>query len=204
MNDMVSKNGSKTTHVWYAGYGSNLFRERFLRYVLGGQFRWGGSDARGCSDKTLPDSRPIMIPHELFFAKNSGSWEDGGVAFVSMKRTKDKQTYGRMWKVTADQFLEIWDQEGMTWYNTVLYLGKRDGLPIITITNNQQLTPTKPSNCYVKTIVAGLKETYQMSDKEILKYLIEKPGISGNYDEQEIISILKDKDIVTISKSIQS
>jgi hypothetical protein len=56
----------------------------------------------------------------------------------------------------------------------------------------------------VKTIVAGLKETYQMSDKEILKYLIEKPGISGNYDEQEIISILKDKDIVTISKSIQS
>lgn len=178
-------------HVWYAGYGSNLFRDRFLCYIKGGKFQWSGNRTKGCNDKTTPASRAIMIPYELYFAKNSDSWE-GGVAFISTTKDEDKQTYGRMWKVTTDQFLEIWEQEGSGWYNVALHLGKdENGVPIITITNNHKLTTQKPSPNYVKTIIAGLKETYKLSDKTICDYLISKDGINGNFKEQDIMAICR-------------
>jgi len=30
----------KNMYVWYVGYGSNLLRERFLCYILGGKFEF--------------------------------------------------------------------------------------------------------------------------------------------------------------------
>jgi len=178
---------TETDHIWYVGYGSNLLRERFNCYITGGQFRLGGSIATGCSDKTLPlEDKPITIPYEMFFAKESKSWENGGVAFISTEKNEDKKTFARMWKITSNQFLEIWRQEGPRWYNVALYLGQNDNVPIITITNNSKFKHTKPSGNYLKTIVEGLRETHRMEFKETLNYLIKTLGIKNNLKKEEL------------------
>lgn len=178
-------------YVWYAGYGSNLFRERFLHYVNGGKFRLGGSDGKGCTDKTPPiDDRPFSIPHRLFFSMKSKSWQNEGIAFISPQPVENAYTFGRMWKVTKDQFSEIWEQEGKTTYPTKIDLGQdENGIPIWTITNDSDLSFNRPSKKYVKTIMLGLKETYQLSNKTITKYLVNKGGIHGNFTEKDLIKI---------------
>ena len=180
----------ESTHVWYVGYGSNLFSERFICYITGDRFRWGGSLASGCKDKTLPkENRPFIIPHGLFFAKSSSSWGNGGIAFVTPKRDESMHTYGRMWKITEEQFSKIWDQEG-SWYDEKIDLGRDDeGVPIWTITSKYKLNFSKPSDNYLKTIIAGLKETHHLSDKDIMKYLMKTPGIKDNFKEKDLDSL---------------
>ena len=98
--------------VWYASYGSNLSYSRFLCYINGGTP--GGSSKRceGCSDKTPPqDRRPITIPHELYFARESSSWGGKGVAFVKSQRDDNVKTFGRMYLITREQFTQIVRQE---------------------------------------------------------------------------------------------
>lgn len=179
-------------YVWYAGYGSNLFRERFLCYIRGGKFRLGGSDAKGCTDTTLPiEDRPFIISHSLFFAMKSVYWQNEGIAFISSKPTEKEFTYGRLWKVTKNQFDEIWEQEGKSKYYPIkIDLGSDEGgVPIWTITNNSDLSFSKPSKKYVKTISLGLKETYQLSNETISKYMVRKGGIHGNFTEKDLMKI---------------
>ncbi len=175
------------------GYGSNLCDERFLCYIRGRRFKWGGKKAKGCTVKTLPSAnKPIQIPHRLYFAKNSCSWEDGGVAFVDLQHETEENnwTVGRMWKITCEQYEEVRDQESKTWYNHEIYLGEEDGFPIRTVTNKETLTPyTKPSKGYLKTIALGLKETYSMRNEDIVKYFIENDGI--RYTEEQLIRIIE-------------
>ena len=185
---------TETDHIWYVGYGSNLLRERFNHYILGDQFRLGGSTATGCSDKTLPlEDKPITIPYEMFFAKESKSWGNGGVAFISTKKDENKQTYARMWEITEEQFSEIWKQEGKGWYDEKIKLGVDEkGIPILTITSSSDLKPTKPSKEYLKTIVMGLKETYHIDNHTIWKYLSEMSGVKDKWDKVEFDNLLAD------------
>ena len=49
-------------YVWYACYGSNLSKERFLFYVKGGFCKLNNKDYKGCADKSEPiKDRPIVI-----------------------------------------------------------------------------------------------------------------------------------------------
>jgi hypothetical protein len=105
----------KQSYIWYAGYGSNLCKERLHCYIRGGDFKWGGKKAKGCRDKTLPSAnKPIQLPYRLYFAKRSPYWGNGGVAFISSDQEPDKNnwTRGRMWKITCEQYEEIKIQEG--------------------------------------------------------------------------------------------
>ena len=148
-------------HLWYVGYGSNLCRERFLNYIQRGKFRLGGNPCTGCRDKTfLGESKPFIIPHSLYFAYSSSGWKNGGVAFISPKPEPDKNnfTYGIMWKVTNEQFIDIRKQEGKRLYDTEVNLGKEgDGIPIVTITSNVELEYNAPSDEYLITIDIELK-----------------------------------------------
>ncbi len=183
------------SYVWYVGYGSNLCEERFLCYICGGQFKWRGSCAEGCTDKSIPTSnKPVRIPYILYFAKSSRNWNNGGVAFINPnKETVDGNwTLGRMWKITCEQYEEVRKQEGKSWYNHEIYLGEEDGIPIRTITNEGILTPcNQPSVGYLKTIALGLKETYGMIKNAIVEYLTEKDGIRGNYTEEQLKKIIE-------------
>jgi len=182
--------------VWYVGYGSCLCEERFLCYICGGKFKWGGREAKGCKDKTLPvANKPFRLPHSLYFAKTSGGWGYGGVAFIppEIEPNESKWIFGRMWKIKHAQFLEVWKQEGKCglWYGKKIPLGKdEEGIPIYTITNTAILELNKPSKGYLRTMALGLKETYNLTDEEIAEYFVYKCRTKGNFARDELMEII--------------
>ncbi len=180
-------------YVWYAGYGSNLCRERFFCYIKGGQYKLGGSYAQGCTDKTLPqEDKTIELPYRLYFARKSSSWGQGGVAFISFdKEDPEKWTLARMWKITEEQFEQVRQQEGASWYNQIINTGMEEGIPILTITNSVNQTLNPPSKNYLSTIVIGLTESYQLHADEVYDYLHQKAGIQGYFSEKELRDIIE-------------
>jgi hypothetical protein len=95
--------------VWYAAYGSNLCRERFLCYIRGGTLPNSKRTYAGCDDKSLPrDTRSIVIHHRLFFAGTSG-WGNKAMDFI--RSARDGQSYGRLSLITFPQFDQLIEQE---------------------------------------------------------------------------------------------
>lgn len=47
----------------------------------------------------------------MYFAKSSGNWENGGVAFIKTNLDEKKQTLGRMYLITKEQFIDVVKQE---------------------------------------------------------------------------------------------
>lgn len=197
--------------VWYASYGSNLKRERFLAYIKGGAPPGQSFEHRGARDRTPPrDDRRIDIPHQLFFARDSSGWGPGGVAFVEPVRRPDAHTIGRAYLVTVEQFEDVLSQEnrwseprpfpleealavgwvdlGEGWYDRSVSLGVLDGAPVLTFTESgrdgdQALRP--PAASYIATISQGLTELGLSAD-EIVRYLRDKPGIDGRMSDGEL------------------
>jgi len=181
------ENNSK--HVWYASYGSNLLERRFLCYIQGGKPSGSNKHYLGCTDRSAPlGSEEIFICSELYFAKRSVSWNNGGVCFIKTEFSQTAQTLGRMYLITKDQFVGVVRQEiGMeqdldidferaisngheifrpnSWYGRMVCLGlHRDNLPIFTFTSPQDDTEyTKPDENYLKTIIKGNDETYALT-----------------------------------------
>ncbi len=202
--------------VWYAAYGSNLLRERFLTYILGGQPPGISERQVGCRDPSLPRAdRALDVPHELYFARRSARWEHGGVAFVESVARAGAATRGRMYLITAEQFRQIVFQEneihdfgadvGMDlnltlregtslfhghWYSRILSLGEEEGLPVFTFTaasDEERASPVRPGPAYLTTIIRGLLELGGMSAGEIAAYLRRAPGIQGSIPPSDLL-----------------
>lgn len=200
--------------VWYASYGSNLSEDRFLCYIRGGTPKGSTKREKGCRDKTLPkDHRPSSIPFPLYFAKKSNRW-NGGVAFIGLKREEKNIALGRMYLITEEQFFDVVSQENKdieisidlekvkrngskvflkSWYGNIIYLGNFDGYPVFTFTAYWDETseqPRAPSREYLETMISGLKQIYNLSNKQIIEYLLGKPGVKGNLKNEELESLV--------------
>jgi len=205
--------------VWYACYGSNLYRKRFLYYIQGGGPEGATELYRGCSNKSVPrDDKTITIPYQLYFSKRSSRWENRGVAFVKSERNESYETLGRMYLIKKDQFVEIVRQEsgrdpddasvkidlktviseesslvpGITWYGRILNLGSERSYPILTCTAtwvDEEIELNRPGKEYLEFIIKGVKETYQYQDERIIEYLTNIDGIKGRIDDQEITTL---------------
>ena len=181
-------------YVWYFAYGSNIMKERFLCYITGDPFKWRSGDRRvRCTNQNPPqDSREHKIKYKLYFANIAKSWEGGGVAFISPKETSEHEILGRIWKITKEQFKEIWKQEGQgeEWYPNQIELGHIEEIPIWTITSFKEKDITTPSKKYMKTIMCGLEETYkgknEGTESEICNYLSKKEGIKNEYSLEDL------------------
>jgi len=129
-------------YVWYSGYGSNLSKQRFLCYIMGGKPTYGKKCNKGCDDKALPiEDKPCKIPYGLYFAlpdkeEKTDMWGRGGVAFLDPTKEccRNNWALGRMWKIRKGQYEEVKCQEGRNQYNCEIRLGEEDGVPIYTIT----------------------------------------------------------------------
>ncbi len=207
----------KIKHVWYASYGSNILEDRFHCYILGGQPKGAKKTNPGCTDKTLPIAKEeVSINHQLYFAKHAKGWDAGGVGFINTKFNDNIQTYGRMYLITVDQFIEVVKQENNfkgelridlqqakekgslvvkenSWYGNLLYLGDQKGHPIFTFTNERKLTEAinPPSEQYLLTIMNGLKETYNLSEIKLKEYFEDKVGIKGYAIEKRLAELVK-------------
>ncbi|MDD5572009.1 MAG: hypothetical protein PHD97_12740 [Bacteroidales bacterium] len=206
-------------NIWYASYGSNILEERFLCYIRGGQLLGASKNYIGCTDKSLPlDKKEICINRELYFAKKSKIWDNGGVCFIKTNFEPRQKTLGRMYLITKGQFIDIVRQETnntdeliinfrkamadgslifkeKSWYGNIIYLGNQNSSPIFTFTHQGNIEQTnKPSASYLKIIIKGIQETYNLSVAEIYDYLIAKQGIVDEFTRDELENIIKNID----------
>ncbi len=137
----------------------------------------------------------MIINYSLYFAlpdksTKTSNWGLGGVAFINPKKDRRVKTLCRMWKITRKQYDEVKRQEG-NWYGKEILLGDEGGIPIYTITSDPVLTNiNKPSDTYIKTIALGLKETYNFTDKKVVRYLIGKRGIKNSMRKGNMLEIV--------------
>jgi hypothetical protein len=205
---------SNNNYVWYASYGSNINKDRFLCYIKGGKPVGSDKVETGCRDTSLPINESLFeIHHPLYFAKESARWGNQGVAFIGLNPVKDNLTVSKKYLITRDQFLDIIKQENngvefdihlndvieegskvfrnKAWYGNILYLGESDGYPVFTFTAPWDVTESefkKPSFQYLSTIITGLKNYF--SNEEIYGYLKDKPGIAALYSEEELFNVI--------------
>lgn len=200
--------------VWYVAYGSNLLKDRFITYIIGGKPEGAQKDYSGSKDNSYPRQiKSKIINYKLYFAKNSSVW-NGGVCFLNSKRDMQIRTYARMYLITKDQLTDVAKQETDTsydliidfkeaikvgfyvfkrpsWYGKLLFLGYDSLIPMFTLTSESDDLPvTKPSIPYLTTIIQGLSQSFRLNKLDITGYLLEKNGISGEYTKSEIDEIV--------------
>ncbi len=156
--------------VWYACYGSNLNSDRFRAYIQGTVNPVNGIPEKGCTDKSLwTDTKVQSFRGQLYFAKSSGKWEHGGVAFIDPDT--DGTIYMRLYLITREQFLEVQKQEG-AWYSRRVDLGiAEDGNPIYTFTSATRTASNSPCNRYLELIRNALVTECRLSKDEADRYL---------------------------------
>ena len=207
-----------TDYIWYASYGSNLLEDRFNCYIQGGKPNGSQRNYPGCRNKNLPiDKEETYISSELYFAKESQTWNNGGVCFISNNFGQSKETLARMYLITKEQFIDIVKQENRNsqelqidfekavidggivfkkdiWYGKILYLGNQNNYPIFTFTNEIDIEEkNKPNENYLKIIIEGIKETFpNFNEFDIENYLNSKQGILGNFTKSELLELIRE------------
>jgi hypothetical protein len=198
--------------VWYVAYASNLGTERFRCYLAGGRPAGGLRTYPGCRDPADPAaSFSFEHPGGLVFAGTSGVW-GGGMAFFDAERVGAVAC--RAYLVTVEQFGDVVAQEmrhppggdfaralaavvpevgelhtlGPGRYETVLRLGDRDGVPMLTVTSSDldTLGLSAPSAAYLRSIATGLREAHGWTQGRIAEYLAAAPGVQGAWTPDEV------------------
>ena len=208
--------------VWYASYGSNMDTERFTCYIRGGTPSGASRNYAGCDDKSMPIAETsIELPYSLYFAGESSVWT-GGAALINNTVSKHR-TKSKAYLITKAQFEQVVAQEsrrnhvvpmdivqlrrhgrlingdGNGQYDQILYCGEYKRYPVVTCTSSWLKLPyTRPSHAYLKTIISGLQSGHNLSKDDILQYLRNKPGISGNYSSAELSDVI----LQSLSQSI--
>lgn len=182
--------------VWYAAYGSNLCRERFLRYLTGGPVPEAPRRTQsGARDPSPPMAdRACALPHPLYFAGVSKTWGGGGVAYLDVDQPAEEATLGRLWKVTLEQLEDVYRQENREAgvlridlealrasislrpssgpYGRLVLLDHLHGLPVITFTSPSRRTDSNPPHdSYRRIIARGLQETWSLDAGDAAEYL---------------------------------
>lgn len=148
----------RPVRVWYASYGSNLDRERFLTYIAGGTPAGSATEHEGARDKTLPQADIAIRYHgRMHFAASSNRWGGGGVAF--MDSDSAGHALGRAYELGMEQFDDVVAQENgrkpgdltvpvdealatgrskatFGLYGTLVHIGDYDNAPVFTFTGN--------------------------------------------------------------------
>lgn len=188
--------------VWYVSYGSNMCRSRLAAYLLGGRPQGARKSYVGARHRRMPrEDVAVDLPGRLYFAGESPTWT-GGVAFYDHDQP-GPATAARAYRITAAQFADVAAQEmhrlpqpddpieeividgieagrhqaGPGHYETLVEVGRLDGLPMLTFTapHGYDAVPhTRPSEPYLAMLAAGLRESRGWSDARVREYLAER------------------------------
>lgn len=186
-----------TADLWYVSYGSNMSRRRLGAYIEGGQPPGSAVSYVGARDITMPiEDAAVTLPGSLYFAGESRTW-GGGVAFYD--HDSPGATAARAYRITVAQFVDVAAQEmhrvpdpgdpleavlldglpdaryeaGPGVYETLIEVGRRDGLPMLTFTSPHGLTAvphTTPRPAYLAMLAEGLREAHGWDDERIAEY----------------------------------
>jgi hypothetical protein len=185
------------SQVWYVSYGSNMSSARFACYIEGGRPPGGSRVNPGARDRTPPvRSTVVDLPGTLYFAGESPQW-GGGVAFYD--HATPGFTAARGYLVTTGQLCDIAAQEmyrppseghpleqvvaapleggrhtlGPGRYETLVEVGRCDGLPLLTFTSPHgahHVEHTRPNPTYLSMLAQGLRESRGWDDARIEAY----------------------------------
>jgi hypothetical protein len=199
--------------VWYASYGSNLSRDRFLCYLQGGRPEGATRTYPGARDRTLPsDDRALTLSGEMFFGWESPTW-GGGIAFYDADGPGE--TFARAYLVSEQQFADVAAQEmhgdpgddldlshvlkharhelGPGRYEALHLVGELDGQPVLTFTTPDPtaLQRNSPAEAYIRMIVRGLRDVHGLSDADLASYLLARPGMQPGWDTERVDALLR-------------
>ena len=175
-----------TDLVWYAGYGSNLSRERFACYVSGGTPAGASRAYTGCRDHTPPrDTAAVRFPGRLTFAGESLVW-GGGRAYLEAGGTGE--VVGRAYLITTEQLDDIAEQE--RYYDGRTLVAERGGVAVVALTSTATQQAAAPSAAYLRTILHGLTDGLLELDAAIA-YLLAAEGVEQVWDEPTIRALLE-------------
>ncbi|QIX27703.1 histone deacetylase [Nocardioides sp. JQ2195] len=183
--------------VWYVSYGSNMSRVRLACYIQGGRPPGAAVTYAGAHDRTIPaEDTPVVLPGSLYFAGDSRIW-GGGTAFYDHDRPGP--TPARAYRMTVGQFVDVAAQEmhrlpdpedplagvvvaglpdgrheaGPGVYETLIEVGRRDDLPMLTFTaphGLESVPHTRPQPAYLAMLAEGLHDAHGWSHEEIESY----------------------------------
>ena len=199
--------------VWYVAYGSNLLADRFDCYVAGGRPPGGLREYPGFRDPTPPlASVTETVRGGIYFAGESHAWT-GGTAFFDSGLPG--VVAARAYLIGRAQFGDLAEQEmlrtpatdrdlsvvladgrhsyGPGRYESLIRLGERDGLAMLTISAPWAWTdaPLAPPNAdYLRIIARGLVESHGWDDDAVAAYLAAAPGIVGEWEMPQIRALL--------------
>jgi len=194
--------------VWYACYGSNLRRDRFLCYVQGGRPPGARRSYPGARNAAAPaDDRPMTLPGSVLFGWESPTW-GGGIAFYDA--AADGTTLARAYLVSDQQFADVAAQEmhrepgsdldlahvleharhdvGPGRYESLLLVGELDGHPVLTFTTPDAAAVQRnsPAPAYLRTMAEGLREAHGLDDEQVVDYLLSCPGAVPGWDADRL------------------
>lgn len=199
--------------LWYASYGSNLSRDRFLCYLRGGRPEGAARTYPGSRDRTLPVAdTPFLLPGSVFFGWHSPTW-GGGIAFYDADAT-DQVALGRAYLINESQFADVAAQEmhrepgsdldlstvlderqhavGTGRYEALHLVGELEGHPVLTFTSPEptEVPASAPSEAYLAMIARGLRETHEHTDEELVDYLLGCPGVTLEWSRDDIADLV--------------
>ncbi|WP_036559115.1 hypothetical protein [Nocardia brasiliensis] len=207
-----------TDQVWYAAYGSNLHAQRLAYYIEGGSPPGTNHVYPGFRDKTPPlETQPLVMPGSIYFAWESPVWT-GGVAFYAPDHQRPDWPEGAAmlgYRLTHGQFSDLLTQEmyrtpkldldlsevldtgrcrlGPGRYETLVKAGEIDGVPVLTFTSPWDVHSVelrRPSARYLQMISTGLHESHGWTAPQIARYLLERPGIRGEWEQAELATLV--------------
>ena len=164
--------------VWYVAYGSNMVPERLACYLAGGTPPGARRTYLGARDATPPrESRPLVIPHRVFFAGVSRVWGGGGVAFAEPRATHGTRTPAAAYLLEHSQLEDLVEQENggespgpeiarlpsdgqrhelaFARYDLLIGLAPIDGAPAVLHTTSLPPPENPPSGDYERMLAQG-------------------------------------------------
>lgn len=200
--------------IWYASYGSNVNRARFLCYLQGGTPDGTSLRQRGARDPSLPlEDAPCSFRSAICFAGYSERWE-GAPAFLE-HRNASPGALGRRYLITKEQFADVVAQENGTdgpvsipfgkvrpqshtlidtrRYDTIVGLDPVDGIPVATFTSSnvpEDRPAAAPSAAYLGTIARGLAEVHDLGHATLARRLHSADGVAQTWTIAQIERLL--------------
>ncbi|MEO0494244.1 MAG: hypothetical protein AAF081_12595, partial [Actinomycetota bacterium] len=206
------------TLVWYACYGSNCSRDRFLVYLDGGLAEGSADHHDGARDPSPPRADgPAVFDTNVCFAGHSGRW-GGAPAFLEHRRA-DAGALGRRYLITLEQFADVQAQENRrrpgeldlpadigalapgerrtvldSAYGAVAALAPVDGHPTLTFTAPEppeHRDPAPPSEMYLATILHGLREVHDLDPDTLVERVGRSIGVRPHWSDDAMRDMLR-------------
>ena len=208
-----SKDWAVSDLIWYASYGSNVDRERFLLYLEGGPLPGSDHVESGARDPAPPRAdSPIEFSHQISFVGRSSRW-GGAPAFLNHSPAPGPAALGRRYLVTVEQLEDLVAQEnlrepsplpidqlevgvvrqvGPGGYDGLMLVGTDEGTPIVTFTSPvppESRPPAAPAQAYLATLMKGLAVAHQLPAIDIATRLGMARGVERVWSVEMIASL---------------